>query len=234
MIYSSAHRVLGGRIAHRAALLGVLLLSVIVSPLSLASGGSRAAKTPVVPAKDAGAIDVPSGAYGLDKTHGYVTFSYSHLGFSNPEVGFNDFDVDLKLDANDLQNSSFQVSIAAASVDSRVDKFDEHLKAEGYFDVANHPEITFTSTAIEMTSAQHANITGVLTIKGVAKSVTLHAVLNKAGMHPLRRVPAIGVSATATILRTDWGLSKYVPMVSDEVTLSIEVELPKVAVENSQ
>jgi len=50
----------------------------------------------------------------------------------------------------------------------------------------------------------------------------------------LKRVPAIGVSATATILRSDWGLAKYVPMVSDEVTLSIEVELPKVVLENSQ
>jgi len=196
------------------ALLGVLLLS--------AATGSAAE------------IAVPSGAYGLDKTHGYVSFSYSHLGFSNPSVGFNEFDVDLQLDADNPQNSSFEVVIDAASIDSRVAEFDEHLRAEGYFDVANHKQITFTSTAIEMTSEQHATITGVLTIKGVAKPVTLQAVLNKAGMHPLKRVPAIGVSASATILRSDWGLSKYVPMVSDEVTLNIEVELPKTVVENSQ
>lgn len=180
------------------------------------------------------AVDVPSGSYGLDKTHGYVTFSYSHLGFSNPEVGFNDFDVDLTLDAEDLQNSSFSVVIEAASIDSRVAEFDTHLKAETYFDVANHQKINFTSSAIEMTSADTANITGMLTIKGIAKPVTLAAVLNKAGMHPLQRVPAIGVSATATILRSDWGLTKYVPMVSDEVTLTIEVELPKVQAADSQ
>lgn len=171
-------------------------------------------------------VDIPSGSYGLDKTHGYVTFSYSHLGFSNPEVGFNDVDVDLQLDAQDLQNSSFSVTIAAASVDSRVAEFDKHLKGADYFDVVAHPEITFESTTLEMTSATTANIAGVLTIKGVAKPVTLTAILNKAGMHPLKRVPALGVSATAQIKRSEWGLSKYVPMVSNEVTLRIEVELP--------
>jgi len=213
----------------------VLMLSALVStPTTAVPAAASAAAGAEGVAEGRNGVNVPSGAYGLDKTHGYVTFSYSHLGFSNPSVSFNDFDVDLQLDANNLQNSSFRVVLATASIDSRVDEFDQHLKAEGYFDVANHPQITFTSTAIEMTSAQRANITGVLTIKGVAKPVTLQAVLNKAGMHPLKRVPAIGVSATATILRSDWGLAKYVPMVSDEVTLSIEVELPKVVLENSQ
>ena len=61
------------------------------------------------------AIDAPSGAYGLDKTHAYITLTYSHLGFSNPHVGFNDFDVALTLDANEPSNSSVVVTIQAAS-----------------------------------------------------------------------------------------------------------------------
>ena len=90
-------------------------------------------------------VDVPSGAYGLDKTHGYITFGYSHLGFSNPEVGFNEFDVELMLDAADLQNSTLKVTIDVSSIDSRVAEFDKHLKNADYFDVANHPGITFVS-----------------------------------------------------------------------------------------
>lgn len=172
-------------------------------------------------------LGVPSGQYGLDKTHGYITFSYSHLGFSNPEVGFNDFDVDLVLDAQNPENSSFDVTIAAASIDSRVAEFDRHLHGADYFDVQAHPSIAFVSSAISMTSATTADITGNLTIKGVSKPVTLAATLNKAGMHPLQKVPALGVSARAMIKRSDWGLSKYVPMVSDDVELRIEVELPR-------
>ena len=170
-------------------------------------------------------LPVPSGSYGLDKTHGYVTFSYTHLGFSNPQVGFNAFDVDLQLDSTNLANSSFSVVIDAASIDSRVAEFDRHLHGEDYFAVAAHPQITFVSSAIAITSANTADISGDLKIRGVSKPVTLKATLNKAGMHPLQRRPALGVSARATIKRSEWGLAKYVPMVSDEVDLEIEVEL---------
>ena len=173
------------------------------------------------------ALGVPSGTYGLDKTHGYITFGYSHLGFSNPEVGFNDFDVDLTLDADAPQNSSFEVVIQAASIDSRVAKFDEHLIGPDYFDVATHKTIRFVSSAIQMTSANTADITGTLTLKGQSHPVTLSAVLNKAGIHPIARVPALGVSATATLKRSQWGLDKYVPLVSDEVEVRIEIELPE-------
>ena len=78
-----------------------------------------------------------------------------------------------------------------------------------------------------MTSANTADITGTLTLKGQSHPVTLSAVLNKAGIHPIARVPALGVSATATLKRSQWGLDKYVPLVSDEVEVRIEIELPE-------
>ena len=172
-------------------------------------------------------LGVPSGRYGLDKTHGYLSFSYEHLGFSKPELGFNDFDVDLTLDAENPAASEFNVTVQADSIDSRVAEFDKHLKGSDYFDVANNKEITFKSSEVEMTSATTADVTGTLTIKGQSHPITLKVVLNKAGIHPLQRVPAIGVSAQGTLSRSQWGLSKYVPMVSDEVELRIEVELPR-------
>ena len=173
------------------------------------------------------AIDAPSGAYGLDRTHAYITFTYSHLGFSNPHVSFNDFSVDLQLDANDPSKSKVEVVIQAASVDSRVDEFDEHLVGERFFDVANHPTITFKSTSVEMTSDATATITGDLTIKGVTKPVVLEATLNKAAMHPMLKAPTLGVSAVAQLRRTDWDLGYAVPMVSDDVQLYLTVELPQ-------
>jgi len=198
----------------------VALAAVILAAAGLSSYAAEEAAS-------AEGLGVPDGRYGLDKTHGYVTFGYSHLGFSNPEVGFNDFDIDLQLDAGSPEASSFSVTIDAASIDSRVEKFDDHLKGADYFDVANHKAITFVSGKIEMTSANTADITGLLTIKDQSHPVTLAAVLNKAGVHPLTGIPALGVSATATLNRSQWGLNKYVPMVSDAVQLRIEVELPQ-------
>ncbi len=172
---------------------------------------------------------VPSGAYGLDKTHGYITFSYSHLGFSNPHVGFDAFDVALELDSDNPEASELSVKIDAASINSRVPDFDDHLNDDDFFDTANHPSITFTSTGITSTGDGTFDVAGDLVIKGISKPVTLAATINKAAMHPMRKIPTIGVSATAKVNRSDWGLGLYAPAVGDEVTLMIEVELPKQA-----
>ena len=172
-------------------------------------------------------IDVPAGNYSLDKGHGYITFSYSHLGFSNPHVGFNDFDVDLKLDAKNPAASQLEVVIQAASISSRVEEFDGHLRGSDYFDTEKHPTIGFSSTKVAMTSATTADVHGNLTIKGVSKPVVLNAVLNKAGAHPIAKKPTLGLSATTTIKRSDWGIDKYTPLVGDDVSIEIEVELPQ-------
>lgn len=205
---------------------GLVLVAGFVSSSALAAAPQAAPQAEA----EAVALSVPDGRYGLDKTHGYITFSYSHLGFSNPEVGFNQFDVDLMLNSADPAASTFEVRIDAASIDSRVDEFNNHLVGADYFDVENYPEISFVSRSIRMTSDNTADITGTLTIKDQSHPLTLAAVLNKAGMHPLARVPALGVSATATLSRSQWGLKKYVPMVSDEVELRIEIELPQAKV----
>lgn len=169
----------------------------------------------------------PSGTYALDNTHGYITFSYTHLGFSNPRVGFNAFDTVLELDSANPGKSSVQVDIDATSIDSRVPVFNEHLNSADWFNTAEYPDISFRSTSIEATGDDRFAVTGDLTIMGTTKPVTLDATINKAAEHPLRNVPAIGISASAEILRSDWGLDGYVPAVSDEVTISIEVELLK-------
>lgn len=170
---------------------------------------------------------VPAGSYGLDKTHGYITFTYSHLGFSNPRVGFDAFDVALDLDNEAPENSSLKVMIDAASINSRVEEFDEHLNGDKFFDTNEYPNIDFQSTGIEQTGDDTFRVNGNLTIKGVTRAVTLDARINKAANHPLSKTPTVGVSATTSVLRSEWGLGDYVPMVSDRVEIEIEVELPK-------
>lgn len=175
----------------------------------------------------AGLADVPSGEYGLDKFHGYISLSYDHLGFSTPNVGFRNFDANLVLDADDVENSSIEVVIDTTSIDSRVEVFNGHLNGENFFDTKNFPQATFSSTSIESTGEDTFNVTGDLTIKDVTKSVTLEAKLNKAAIHPMRKVPTLGFSAMTKILRSDFGISRAVPNVGDEVTVNITVEMPQ-------
>jgi polyisoprenoid-binding protein YceI len=170
---------------------------------------------------------MPPGKYGLDANHGYITFSYSHLGFSNPHIGFRVFSVDLELDSENVENSTVNVTIDATSIDSRSETFNGHLNGANFFDTANHPTITFTSTAISATGENTLDITGDLTIKDVTKPVTLAATINQAGNHPMRGHPLLGVSAETIVSRSEWGLSRNVPNVGDEMTIRIDVELPK-------
>lgn len=168
---------------------------------------------------------VPSGEYTLDSSHGYITFTYSHLGFSNPRVGFNRFDTTLELDSDNPEKSTVNVTIDASSIDSRVAEFNDHLNGSDFFNTAEHPIITFQSTVVEATGENTFDVTGDLTILGTTKPVTLATTINKAANHPMRNVPTVGVSASTMLLRSEWGLGAYVPAVSDEVELSIEVEL---------
>ena len=171
--------------------------------------------------------DMPSGEYGLDTSHGYITFSYSHFGYSNPQVGFNTFDLTMNLDSADVEKSSIAVVIDATSIDSRVPEFNGHLNGPNFFDTAKHPTITFNSTSMKSTGESTYDVIGDLTIKGITKSVTLAATINKAANHPRRNTPIVGVDATTTVSRSEFDMARAVPNVSDAVTISISVEMPQ-------
>lgn len=171
--------------------------------------------------------EVETGGYVMDKGHGYVTFSYSHLGFSNPRLRFRDIDATLALNAEEPAESGLEVTIAAASIDSGVDVFDEHLNSADWFDTAEYPTITFFATDLEQTADGAGTVTGDLTVKGVTQSVTLDVELLAAGQHPIARKDTVGINATTTILRSDFGLGAYAPGVSDEVEIFISAEFNK-------
>lgn len=187
-----------------------------------------AAALALLGAGGAGAADlsaVPAGPYRVDADHGYIHFTYSHLGFSNPVLRFGAFSVDLDLDTARLENSSFEVVIDAASIDSGVERFDGHLRGPDFFDVAEHPTIVFRSTAVTGQPGGGLIIDGDLTIRGITRPVRLLGRINRAAVGPVSERPTVGVSATASVKRSDWRLDSYVPAVSDEVEIMIEVEL---------
>lgn len=172
---------------------------------------------------------VSAGTYVMDKTHGYVTFSYSHFGLSNPQVSFKTVDANVTLDPENPASSAVNVTIAANSIDSDVEIFNEHLNSDKWFDTAKYPEITFVSKSLSQDAQDHTKgtLTGDLTVKGVTKPVTLDVTLLGAMEHPLSKKDTLGINATTTVLRSDFGLGAYAPAVSDEVTITISGEFNK-------
>jgi polyisoprenoid-binding protein YceI len=161
--------------------------------------------------------------YTLEPTHTSVTFQYTHFGFSHPTGKFMNAVGEVTLDDATPANSSVEVSFAIAGVNTGVPALDEHLKSADFFDAAQFPTATFKSTRVEPTGATTARVTGDLTIHGVTKPVTLDVTLNQKGPNMMKKITA-GFTARGTINRSDFGIGKYVPAVSDQIDLYIEAE----------
>ena len=174
-----------------------------------------------------GAVAAPE-KYELDPSHSQVVFSYNHLGFSTTHGMFSGFEGEIMFDAEDPAASSVNVSMPVMSMFTGWEKREEHFMSEDFFGASEGDMVTFTSTGIEVTGETTANITGDLSMNGVTKSVVLDARLNqKADAHPMNNKPWLGFDATTTLLRSDFGVDKFTPFVSDEVEVQISIEAGK-------
>jgi len=160
----------------------------------------------------------------MDPDHTSVVFSWNHFGFSNPTADFSHVTGNIVLDDKHIARSKVDVTIPIDSVDTHVGKLTDEFKGKDYFDQATYPEATFHSTKIVSEGANKYRVYGDLKIKDVTKPVILNAVLNKKGQHPMEKKEAVGFNATTTIKRSEFGLDKYVPMVSDAVVVTISTE----------
>lgn len=164
-------------------------------------------------------------SYELDPHHTEVRFSWNHFGYSNPSGSFNDLKGTLVFDDAEPANSSIKVTIPVSSINTRVAELDAHLLRDDFLDAVQFADITFTSTSVEPAAGDNAfKVNGDLTIHGVTQPVTLDATLNKRGGHPMSKAPTIGFDATTSIKRSDFGVGKFAPMVSDELKVTITLE----------
>lgn len=162
--------------------------------------------------------------YTMDPGHTQVLFTWNHFGFSNPAANFNEVQGTLVYDPADPAKSSVQVTMPVAGLDTHVPALDEHLKADDFLDAAKYPDVTFKSIKVEAAGEGKLKVTGDLTIHGVTRPVTLDVTVNKVGTQPMWKAAAVGFDATATLKRSDFGVSKYVPMVSDDIHVHITTE----------
>ncbi len=168
--------------------------------------------------------------YEMDPDHTQVLASWSHFGFSNPVANFGEADGAIVYDAENVSASSVEVTLPLSGLNAFVPDFNDHLRSADFFEAEKYPQATFKSTKVEAAGKDKLKVTGDLTIRDVTRSVDLDVNLNKAGMGSNDQ-PRIGFDASTTIKRSDFGLGKYLPNVSDEVTLRITTEagVPKPA-----
>jgi polyisoprenoid-binding protein YceI len=173
--------------------------------------------------------DVQAGAYKVEPNHTRMLFAVSHMGFSTWYGDFTHASGSLTLDAAHPENSAVEVSAPVASLTTTNSVLDGELKSADWFDAARYPTITFKSQHVAVTAPGEADVAGELTLHGVTRPVTLHARFNAAGVNPLTKAYTVGFQVSGKIKRSEFGVTKYVPLIGDDVDLIISAAFEKAA-----
>jgi polyisoprenoid-binding protein YceI len=180
------------------------------------------------------AAPTSADTYVIDKTATYIGFSWNHLGLTRQQGRFNDFSGVVSFDPQKPNEGTVEVTINTASVQTGVDALDKHLRTSDFFDTANHKTMFFKGTGAEKTGERTGLIPGELTILGIIKPVVLDVTWTFTGEHPLGAINSSfkdktvsAFSARALIKRSDWGMSRATPLMSDEIEITIETEMIK-------
>jgi polyisoprenoid-binding protein YceI len=172
-------------------------------------------------------------AWKLDPSHTLVEFSAKHLMITTVKGRITDVEGTIYTDEKDPSKSSVDVTLNAASLDTRTDQRDQHLRSEDFLNVEKYPQIKFRSTRIEG-GKEHFKLTGDLTIRGVTKPVTLDVDFEGVVKDPWGG-ERVGFSASGKIDRRDFGLTWNQVLeaggltVGNDIKIAIEAEAVKTA-----
>ncbi|HLL03820.1 MAG TPA: YceI family protein [Myxococcaceae bacterium] len=168
--------------------------------------------------------------YEVDTAHSGAHFTVKHMMVTNVRGDFGKVSGTVNVDEKDITKSSVDVVIDASSIDTRNASRDGHLKSPDFFDVANHPNLTFKSTKVEKAGEGKLKVTGNLTIRNVTKSVVLDVEGPSAEIKGVDGSMRVGATATTKINRKDFGLNWNKALesggvlVGDEVQVSLDFE----------
>jgi polyisoprenoid-binding protein YceI len=161
--------------------------------------------------------------YTIDPRHTFPSFEVMHFGMSLQRGRFNRTAGKVTLD-REARTGSVEVSIDVASIDTGLEKLEEHLRSEDFLHATQHPNIVFKGSKFAFDGDKVKAVEGELTMRGVTRPVTLAAQHFNCGNHPLSKKPMCGAEFVATIRRGEWGVTKFAPALADEMTLRINVE----------
>jgi polyisoprenoid-binding protein YceI len=173
-------------------------------------------------------------SWQLDPAHSLVSFSVRHMMISKVKGFFENFEGDFSMDEENPAASTLTVRIDAASINTRNEQRDGHLRSADFLDAGNYPVLTFQSTGVEVLGQNNARLNGNLTIREITRPVTLDVEYIGTAKSPWGKT-SVGFNASTTINRKDWnltwnqGLETGGVLVGDEIEINIELELVKVA-----
>jgi polyisoprenoid-binding protein YceI len=171
-------------------------------------------------------------SWKIDPSHSEVTFSVRHMMISNVHGRFEKFTGMVDFNESDPARSLIDVQIEAASISTRDEQRDAHLRSPDFLNAETFPYLTFKSKRIELVDAENGRIYGDLTIRDITREVVLDVTHNGASKSPWGTMVA-GFSASTKINRKDWDLTWNVALetggmlVSDVININIEIEIIK-------
>jgi len=173
-----------------------------------------------------------TGTYTLDPAHTRIGFVARHAMVTKVRGSFDEFAGTAVLDGANPANSRVEVTIEAASIDTRNAQRDEHLRGNDFLAMQEYPKITFVSTGVRQAGETTFEVTGDLTIKGVTNEITIPFEFEGAATDPFGN-QRVGFEGAATINRKDFGVTWNAALegggvlVSDKVTLEFEISAIK-------
>jgi polyisoprenoid-binding protein YceI len=161
--------------------------------------------------------------YAADTTHSSVVYRVKHMNTSFAWGRFNDIKGAFTLDESNPAEGRFEFQVKADSIDTAEPKRDQHLKSPDFFNAVQFPAITFKSQSITKSANGGYEVTGDLTLHGVTKPITLKVLQTGAGKD-MRGTPIAGIETSFNIKRSDFGMSKMIPAVGDDVWVNVSIE----------
>ncbi|MFH2135534.1 MAG: YceI family protein [Pseudomonadota bacterium] len=161
--------------------------------------------------------------YTIDPSHTWPMFEVNHLGYSTQRGRFDKTSGKITLDIA-ARTGSVDLTIETDSIDMGLQKWDEHMKSPDFFNVPLHPVIRFVSDKLLFEGDKVVGAEGRFTLLGTTRPLTLTVSNFRCATHPMLRKMHCGADVSASIQRTQFGMAKYVPLVSDEVKLMIPIE----------
>lgn len=171
----------------------------------------------------------------VDAAHSEIGFKVKHMMISKVKGTFDTFDAVIEADVENLEDSKVEVTIDTASVNTRNEARDEHLRTGDFFNIEENPTITFVATNIKKKTDSNYDLTGDLTIRGVTKPVTLDVTFEGISKDPMSGSTVAGFSGEGSINRKDFGLEYNAALetggvlIGEEVKINFELELQKQA-----
>lgn len=175
-----------------------------------------------------------TGTYTIDPSHSRIGFVARHAMVTKVRGSFNEFEGSGYFDADHPAKSHLELTVQAASIDTRNADRDGHLRSNDFFDMENHPTIEFRSSAVEVVDDTTYRVTGDLTIKGITRPVTFDLEYTGTAVDPFGNT-RLGLEGSVVVNRKDWGLTWNAALetggvlVSDKIKLEFDISAIKSA-----